>query len=213
MSFWSYRRMILDSDLEKSKKYMKGIVLDVGGGRKRGKFKKPDNTISLDIIKKFHPNVLGNVHNIPLKNNSVDCIICTELLEHVEFPENAIKEFSRVLKKSGKIIISVPFNTNIHADPYDFQRLTGYKLIRMLENEFEIETVKKQGLYFTVLGDMLKRGSFNIKSGIRYIFYFLTPVFNLLVKFDNLDTVKKSKYLSSFTTGFFVVATKKRTLR
>jgi SAM-dependent methyltransferase len=210
MSFWSYRRTVLDSDLEKSKKYMKGIVLDVGGGRKRGKFKKPDDIINLDIMKEFCPNIMGDVHHIPLKNNSVDCIICTELLEHIEFPESVIKELSRILKRSGKIIISVPFNTNIHADPYDFQRLTGYKLRRILENDFEIKIIKKQGLYFTVLGDMIKRAAININSGLRYLFYSLIPILDLLVKLDNSGFVKNSKYLSSFTTGFFVVAVKKR---
>jgi len=33
--------MILDEDLEKAKKYMKGLVLDVGGGRKRGFLRRP----------------------------------------------------------------------------------------------------------------------------------------------------------------------------
>jgi len=37
----SYWRMILDEDLENAKNYMKGLVLDVGGGRKRGFFKRP----------------------------------------------------------------------------------------------------------------------------------------------------------------------------
>ena len=49
----SYRRIILDRDLEEAKGYMKGITLDVGGGRKRGSFKEPKDAtwIVLDLEK------------------------------------------------------------------------------------------------------------------------------------------------------------------
>lgn len=39
IDFRSYRRKLLDEDLDRSKKYLKGKVLDLGGGRRRGKFK------------------------------------------------------------------------------------------------------------------------------------------------------------------------------
>ncbi len=210
MSFRSYRRMMLDKDLEEAKKYMKGLVLDLGGGRKRGNFKETDATwIVVDIERNFYPNILADVHNLPFKNNIFNCIKCTELLEHVENPDMLIKEITRVLKPSGSLILSVPFNFNIHSDPHDFQRFTDYKLSKMLENDFEIEMIKKQGLYFTVLGDMLKRAAININSSLRYVFYLLIPILDLLVKLDNSSFVNNSKYLSSFTTGFFVVAVKK----
>jgi hypothetical protein len=35
INFWSYRRIILDMDLDEAKKYMKGEILDLGGGRKK----------------------------------------------------------------------------------------------------------------------------------------------------------------------------------
>ena len=40
---WTYRRILLDRNLDESKGYMKGITLDVGGGRKRGNFKEPSD--------------------------------------------------------------------------------------------------------------------------------------------------------------------------
>lgn len=39
---WSYRRILLDGDLEEAQGYMKGLVLDLGGGRKWGNFKQSD---------------------------------------------------------------------------------------------------------------------------------------------------------------------------
>jgi len=210
MDFRSYRRKLLDEDLERAKKYMKGKVLDLGGGRRRGEFKEPEDTtwIVLDMNSEFQPTVLGDAHRLPFKDDIFNGVKCTELLEHVEYPEKVIKEVARVLKPSGVLILSMPFNFPIHADPYDFQRFTDYKLKKMLENNFEIILMKKQGLFFTVLGNMLKQAITNMKSRFKQIFYLTFPLLDLLVKFDNLVFVKNSKYLSSFTTGFFVVARK-----
>lgn len=210
LDFRSYRRMILDSDLERTKRYMKSKVLDLGGGRRRGYFKEPNSAtwIVFDAETDFRPSVVGDAHRLAFKDNVFDCVKCTELLEHVECPEKVIKEIARVLKSSGVLILSMPFNIPIHADPYDFQRFTDYKLKIMLEKDFEIELIKKQGLFFTVLGFMIKQAITNFKSRFKRILYLTFPLLDLLVKLDNIDFVKNSKYLSSFTTGFFIVAKK-----
>ena len=201
----------MDEDLERSKKYMKGIVLDIGGGRKRGNFKEPHDTVwvILDNVRKFHPHILGDAQNIPVKSNSMDCVKCTELLEHVEYPEKVLAEISRVLKPGGALILSIPFNYPIHSDPYDFQRFTDEKLRRMLKNDFEIITLKKQGFYFTVLVHMIKYSILNSKSNAKYIFYPIFPILNCIVKLDDFAFVKGSKFMSSFTTGFFIIALKR----
>lgn len=46
--------------------------------------------------------------NIPLPSQAFDTIICSEVLEHVEQPEEAIGEMRRLIKTRGKIIINVP---------------------------------------------------------------------------------------------------------
>ena len=209
--FWSPRRNILDTDLENAKQYMHDIVLDIGGGRERGQFKRPDDTtwIVLDISRELSPNIMADAEKLPVKSETIDCVKCTELLEHVEYPEIVIKEITRVLKDGGTLVLSVPFNFGIHGDPYDFHRFTDHKLNRMLENDFEIRTIKKQGLYFTVLCYMVKQNILNIKSRMRLLLYWTFPLIDILMKLDQTNFVKKSKFMSSFTTGFFVIATKK----
>jgi SAM-dependent methyltransferase len=203
--------MHLDSDLEGAHEYMKNKVLDLGGGRKRGLFKRPDDAkwIVLDISRELSPSIMADAQKLPVKSGTIDCVKCTELLEHVEYPEIVIKEIIRVLKGGGTLILSMPFNFGIHGDPYDFQRFTDYKLNRMLENDFEIRTIKKQGLYFTVLCYMVKQNILNIKSRLRLLLYWTFPLIDILAKLDQTNFVKKSKFMSSFTTGFFVIATKK----
>jgi 2-polyprenyl-3-methyl-5-hydroxy-6-metoxy-1,4-benzoquinol methylase len=64
---------------------------------------------SIVFGKKLFPNLSikqGSVYDLPYEDNSFDLVICTEVLEHLDEPEKAVKEMLRV---SGKyLIISVP---------------------------------------------------------------------------------------------------------
>lgn len=44
------------------------------------------------------PFIIGDIHDLPFKNNSFDYIICRHVLEHLKNPEKAIKEMMRVGK-------------------------------------------------------------------------------------------------------------------
>ena len=96
-------------------------ILDVGCGEgfslvnlRRNKIGKIYEGVdySHDAIrlgKKLYPKLnikLGNIYELPYKNNAFDLIICTEVLEHLEKPHKALSEIKRVAKKN--IILSVP---------------------------------------------------------------------------------------------------------
>lgn len=56
----------------------------------------------------------GNLdEKLPFEDSEFDFIVCVEGLEHIERPANAIREFSRVLRPGGKLIVSVPNIMNI----------------------------------------------------------------------------------------------------
>lgn len=46
--------------------------------------------------------------NLPFATKSFDTIICTEVLEHLLWPQQLLKECNRVLIDRGKVLISVP---------------------------------------------------------------------------------------------------------
>ena len=50
----------------------------------------------------------GFAEDLPFENNSMDFVVCSEVLEHVIDPRVVLKELGRVVKKSGFIIVSVP---------------------------------------------------------------------------------------------------------
>lgn len=57
--------------------------------------------------------IKGFAEDLPFKNESIDCLVCSEVLEHIIDPSIALDEFKRVLKKDGIMIISIPNETII----------------------------------------------------------------------------------------------------
>ncbi|MDP3766291.1 MAG: methyltransferase domain-containing protein [Nanoarchaeota archaeon] len=56
-----------------------------------------------------YPKVINaDAQKLPIKSNSFDQIICLDVIEHLKDANASIKEMSRVLKKNGALILSVP---------------------------------------------------------------------------------------------------------
>ena len=52
--------------------------------------------------------VVGSLTQIPLSDESVDCILCSEVIEHIPNYEKAIFEMMRVLKPRGVVVLTTP---------------------------------------------------------------------------------------------------------
>lgn len=62
------------------------------------KFGTPDHVADLD----------GEEAHLPFADNSLDLILCTEVLEHLRAGSPLVEEMARTLKPTGRAIISVP---------------------------------------------------------------------------------------------------------
>ncbi len=196
------------------------LILDVGGikNNKRGQF----NIETLPIIVKYlnidpktNPDFLGNAENIPVKNNSFDGIICSQLLEHVINPKKILQEIYRVLKSGKHLLLTVPFLFRIHPDPNDYGRYTDqYWKTTLEEIGFKKIKIKKLGSYFSVLADMIKSGTrylgknkiFKIKIFWVFIVFLSGNLIKLLCTIEKNKT--KNNFLDSYTTGFGISAIK-----
>ncbi len=101
--------------------------------------------------------VKGDAHKLDFADESFDACFCNTVLEHVKGPEKVVSEVYRVLKSGGKVLFSIPFLQEIHADPYDFQRYTPYGLREILERQgFEV---------------MLNKNDFGAVRSIEYLLF------------------------------------------
>ena len=135
-------------------------VLDMGGGERfqkwlapyRGLFAKCDYK-TMDYDPKTSPDVVGDIHAIPIKDMSIDAIICHSVLEHVENPILAAKEMHRILKTGGKLFLHVPSIYPYHARKGfypDYWRFFDDTLRNILKDFTKVEIVKRGG-YFKAL--------------------------------------------------------------
>jgi SAM-dependent methyltransferase len=61
---------------------------------------------------------VGDIWNIQESNSTFDAILCTEVFEHIPYPNETIEEFARLLKPGGRLILTAPSNCLRHMDPY-----------------------------------------------------------------------------------------------
>jgi len=69
-------------------------------------------------------DIISDITEIPEPDGSFDAIMCIEVFEHLPDPALAMKEFARLLKSGGQLIITAPFCSLTHFAPYHFG--TGY---------------------------------------------------------------------------------------
>lgn len=68
---------------------------------------------------------------LPFQDESIDCVIIDQVLEHTVNPLAVVAEIHRCLKHNGLIYSGVPFHFPVHGYPFDFQRYTplGHRLL------------------------------------------------------------------------------------
>ena len=107
-----------------------GCRVNIGSASRR--FQVP--VLNLDLSAMEDVDVAGDLIRLPLKNESVDTLICTGVLEHVPQPGRAVAEIYRVLKPGGRLFVETPFMQTVHASPDDYSRWTPNGLRRLLQD-------------------------------------------------------------------------------
>jgi SAM-dependent methyltransferase len=134
-------------------------ILDAGAGEL--KYKK--FCTHLKYISQDFAQYDGKGDDIGLQTGTWDQtkldILCVEVFEHLPDPISAIKEFSRILKSGGKIIITAPFCSITHFAPYHFY--SGFNKYfyehHLLNNGFKIIDININGNYFDYIAQELRR--------------------------------------------------------
>lgn len=122
---------------------MHGTLLDVGCGWSpyrsvvTGNGQSVTRYIGMDLAAGTYlaePELKWDGKTIPLPDESIDCAMATEVLEHCPSPDSVLSEINRVLRPGGLLFLTIPFLWPLHDNPYDEYRYTPFSLQRHLSN-------------------------------------------------------------------------------
>jgi SAM-dependent methyltransferase len=116
-------------------------VLDIGCGNKPYKeIFDHQEWVGLDVTESLYAEYVGSVYDMNMfEEASFESVVFSEVLEHLEYPDKALKEIHRILKDGGKMVISAPMTWYVHYYPEDYFRFSPIGLRRLLErNGFSI---------------------------------------------------------------------------
>lgn len=156
-------------------------------------------------------DLVSDVWRIPVAGESFDAILCSEVFEHIPYPVDSVREFARILKPGGTLILTAPFACLRHMDPYFYY--TGFSdrfYQRILpENGFEILEINHVGDYHKRMSvDLVRtwrqtRGFEKIYSAV-----VLLPAFILYFLKGRRPTEES---IATLTMGYHVLARKSGT--
>jgi SAM-dependent methyltransferase len=101
--------------------------------------------VALDIAPAPGVSVAGTGERLPLRSDTVDVALCTQVLEHVEDPRACVDEMRRVLRKDGVCLLSTHGIWNRHEVPADNWRFTRSSFFLLFREFSEVEVINIGG--------------------------------------------------------------------
>ena len=159
-------------------------------------------------------NFISDITQIPVPKGSFDVVLCTEVLEHVPDPITAIKEFSRILKKGGRLYLTAPLGSGLHMMPHHYYGGFTPSFYKKYLEEFGLELISIEpngGLLKHFLQEAKRVGKhvlgykkysrFSIKRMIvSFIFLIFIPVY--------LYDLEDELFIDNFTVGYHIIGKK-----
>ncbi len=135
-----------------------GDLLDVGSGADpyRCYFPNVRGKVNCDYSAERGPiQFVSSAVRLPILDTSFNSVLCTEVLEHVPDPVAVWKEFHRILRPGGRVLLSTPMYWPAHELPYDFYRYPEHGLRWMAtSNGFEVESLFPRGGVWALWGQV-----------------------------------------------------------
>jgi len=124
--------------------------------------------VGFDISKKAlkrgekKQRVLCDACHLPVKDNTADVVICTEVIEHINDPKRLISEIARISKVNSKLLISTPNGESLFSKIQKLLPIKRFHDWRYIKSHFQVYDPTK-------LSNLLKCYGFKINRKIKSI--------------------------------------------
>ncbi len=159
---------------------------------------------------------VSDITAIPVPDETFDVVLCTEVLEHVPYPIESLKEMVRLTKPGGRLFITAPLGSGLHQEPYHFYGGYTDHWYRKFLSEFgcDVVSIEPNHGFFAHLAQECARfeSMYDRHKNLHgsHGKQLLNLMGNLLPRyFYKLD---KEVLIKEFTVGFHVEARRRETV-
>lgn len=150
------------------------VALDVGAGSRKWRVTLENRGYtykSCDIDEQFSfegkgcHDIIGSIEDLPIDDNSFDLVVCTQVLEHIREPQQAVNELNRILRPGGVVILTTNFQYGLHGAPHDYFRFSRYALTHLFSSSgLEISKMVSRGGYLGAIAQFLYEFPYDVRN-------------------------------------------------
>lgn len=102
-----------------------------------------------------YPDIIADAIALPIRSDSIDVFLCTQVLDDLPDPRGLVREAFRVLKPGGCVLLTAPKAWPIHGEPHDYWRFTRPGLTQMFSTEGFVQVaVEPLGGFWATSGQL-----------------------------------------------------------
>ena len=150
-------RYYVEKFLNDNRDQVRGRCLEFGDDAYRKFFPGAVEYEVTDVIERPKVKYVCDIHTAEgIPRNHFDAIVCTQVFEHLAYPEKAAQSLFEIMAPNGVLLLTAPFISPVHYEPTDFRRFTPECLELILKDAgFTVEHLDYGGNSLVGTGSML----------------------------------------------------------
>lgn len=140
----------------------------------------------------------GDICEPPFKDETFDIIVAMDVIEHIENDSKAIESLFKLLKKGGKLLITVPacpFLWSTYDEMGEFphyRRYTYLSLYRLLSSRFTIKKLSYYNFFLFPLVFIMRKMNFGFYQQLSQPSFFMNKVCYFIFSLEKFFLLKFS---------------------